>query len=100
MVITFNGTKRHCGKWQTIKSCLVKNKNNQLYDYLQRNIENGNFYPDEKIVQYFLINGVKITLDDLLNRYGIMGFDNDCKNYPEQINCYTDKLLYRCTFYL
>ena len=64
MVITFNGTKWHCGKWQTIKSCLVKNKNNQLYDYLQRNIENGNFYPDEKTVQYFLYIVLVIVMID------------------------------------
>ena len=91
-VKTINGDLWHCGKWQNIKYCTVKNKNNQLYEYLQENIENGNFSADENTVQYFLIEGVKVTLDDLLCRYGVMGFDPKAEIYPRQINCYTDVL--------
>lgn len=91
MTVIKNGEKWNCGKWQNIKYCTVKNKNNQLYEYLHENIKNGNFSEDENIVQYFLINGVKITLDDLYCRYGFsMGFDLNAEEYPKQINCYTD----------
>ena len=91
MTVTKNGVKWYSGKWQSIKYCTVKNKNNVLYDYLQENIKNGNFSPDENMVQYFLINGVKITLDDLYCRFSFtMGFDTKCEEYPENINCYTD----------
>lgn len=90
MTVTKNGVKWYSGKWQGIKYCTVKNKNHCLYEYLQENIKNGNFSADENIVQYFLINGAKITLDDLYSRYGIMGFDFKAEEYPKNINCYTD----------
>lgn len=90
MQVIFNGKKWQSGKWQNVKYCTVKNKNNSLYDYLQQNIKNGNFLPDEKTVQYFNIDGIKITYDDLYNRFGMLGFDFKCENYPSQINCYTN----------
>ena len=90
MTIVFNGVKWRCGKWQNIKYCVVKNKNNQLWDQLQEEIERGDRIPDDIGMSYFLINDKKYTLDNLLCRYGVMGFDMDCKNYPKQINCYTD----------
>lgn len=90
MVMVFNGSKWRCGKWQDIKYCTVKNKNNQLWEQLQIEIDRGDRDPDDNGMSYFLINGKKYTLDNLLNRYGIMGFDSECIHYPKQINCYTD----------
>ena len=90
MTVIFNGSKWRCGKWQDIKYCEVKNKNNQLWDQLQNEIDRKDRDPDDNFMSYFLINGVKITLNDLYCRFGVMGFDMDCKNYPRQINCYTD----------
>lgn len=91
MKISFNGSKWRCGKWQNIKYCVVKNKNNQLWEQLQNEIERGDRDPDDNGMSYFLINGKKYTLDNLLCRYGFtMGFDTKCENYPKQINCYTD----------
>lgn len=90
MTVIKNGVKWYAGKWQNIKSETVKNKNNSLYDYVieQQKIENQD--KNDFNVNYFKINNVKITIDDLYCRYGMMGFDLKCEEYPEQINCYTD----------
>jgi hypothetical protein len=54
--------------------------------------EIGNQDKDDFYVSYFLIRGVKFTLDDLFNRYTpfMFGFDLECEVYPKEINCYTD----------
>ena len=90
MKISFNGSKWRCSKWQNIKYCVVKNKNNQLWDQLQNEIKRGDRDPDDNYISYFLINGRKYTFNNLLCRFGVMGFDLKCENYPKQINCYTD----------
>ena len=98
-MIKLNGKKWTCGKWQEIKYAVVKNKNNQLWDDLQYRIERGDIEPGDNCIEYFNIQGLKVTLDDLYNRYGMMGFDFKCENYPAQINCYTDKKSIYCPVY-
>ena len=93
-VVIKNGTKWRCGRWQNIKYCTVKNKNNSLWGQLQAEIDRGDRDPDDNGMSYFLIRGKKYTLDNLINRYGVMGFDTECENYPERINCYTDDNIY------
>ena len=90
MTVTKNGVKWYSSKWQSIKGEVVKNKNHQLYEYVKRQQEIGNQDKDDFYVSYFLINGAKITLDDLYSRGGVMGFDAKCEAYPKEINCYTD----------
>lgn len=79
-------------RWQNIKYDVVKNKNHSLYDYVIKQQKVGNQDKDDFGVGYFLIKGVKFTLDDLLNRYNLFmfGFDIECVKYPKEINCYTD----------
>lgn len=94
MTVIINGSKWRCSKWQNVKYCNVKNKNNQLYDILQIQIDRGDREKDDTGIEYFLINGKKYTYDNLINRYGIMGFDAECVHYPKEINCYTDDNIY------
>lgn len=90
MTVTKNGVKWYSSKWMSIKSDIVKNKKHQLYEYVKYQQEIGNQDKDDFYVSYFLIYGRKITPDDLYRRFGILGFDAKCENYPKEINCYTD----------
>ena len=79
-------------RWQHIKNDVVKSKRHQLYDYVKKQQEIRNRDKDDFCVSYFLIKGVKITLDDLFDRYNpfMFGFDLNAEKYPKEINCYTD----------
>ena len=92
MKIRFNNSLWRCGRWHNIKYCVVKNKNNQLYDYVMDSINRGDREPGDMGIEYFEVDGMKYTLDDLYCRFGLlMGFDLKCERYPKQINCYSDK---------
>lgn len=85
---TFKDKTFRTSRWLNKHTIEVKNKNNMFYDYLQYNIEQGNFYPDETTVEYFNIYGFKYTLDDILDRYNTFyaNFDVNCEEYPREIN--------------
>lgn len=94
MIKTYKNKTFKVGRWISKKYMTVKSKKNQFYDYLQENIANGNFSPDENTVEYFNINNSKYTLDDLILRFGICGYDQNCEIYPPEINCILDDSVY------
>ncbi|MBQ1802883.1 MAG: hypothetical protein II013_07835 [Lachnobacterium sp.] len=88
MIRKYKNKKFNVSNWIDKEYVVVDNEKHELWDYLQRNIENGNFYPDENTVECFNINGNLYTLDDILDRFNTSYtyFDPKCLEYPKQIN--------------
>lgn len=89
MTVKYKGNKFHAGRWHKLQYDTVKSKRHQLYDVLQTRMAHGDDYCT---VEYFNINGVKVPLDCIYSRYGMMGFDFSGAHYPMEINCYTDRV--------
>ena len=68
-------------RWITIKEMEVT-KNHSLYRYGE-DTEIGKRY-----VFTFRYNGRLYALNQFLNRFGMMGFDKECKEYPKFIAGY------------
>lgn len=90
MIIEFNGEKWRSGKWLKLRYTIVKSHRHELWEYVKSQQEKGNQDIDDFGVSYFKVDGLKLTLDDLFLRHGIMGFDAECKVYPPCINCWND----------
>lgn len=88
MIRKYKNKKFNVSNWIEKEYVVVDNEKHELWDYLQRNIEDGNFYPDETTVECFNIEGTLYTLDDIMDRFNkfYSGFDLNCKEYPEEIN--------------
>ncbi len=84
MTLQYKGTTFRSGKWHKIKSTVVRNCNNQFYDYCNSNATDS--------VDYFNIYGVRVATHELYSRGGCMGFDFNAEHYPPCINCCTDKV--------
>jgi len=84
MTINYKGTTFKSGKWHKVNYAIVKNRNNQFYNYCKDN--------DCDTVDYFNIYGVRVGTHELYSRCGCMGFDFKAEHYPPCINCYTDKV--------
>ena len=65
-------------RWISVNGMEVT-KNHSLYCYGE-DTENGKRY-----VYTFRYNGRLYALDQFLNRFGMLGFDKECKEYPKFI---------------
>ena len=88
MYKAYKNKKFKVSKWIELEYIVVDNDKHELWDYLQENIENGNFNPDETTVPCFKINSHFYTLEDILDRFNKFWvcFDVECNEYPKQIN--------------
>lgn len=89
MTVNYKGNKFHAGKWHKLQYDNVKSKRHQLYDILQVRQEHGE---ESNTIEYFNIYGVKVPLDCIYSRGGMMGFDFSGEYYPMEINGYTDRV--------
>lgn len=74
-------------RWISVKGLEVTEKHS-LYCYGE-DTENGKRY-----VYTFRYNGRLYALDQFLNRFGIMGFDKKCEEYPAFISGYDSENYY------
>lgn len=71
--------------WIPVEVEYVDESDEDLFPYADKydDSEDG-FYP----VTYFEYNGERFALGRFINRWGMMGFDQECKVYPEYIDGY------------
>ena len=69
-------------RWITIQ-CKEVTKKSALYGYGGDDLENGKRY-----VLFFRWHNKEFAFDRFLARFGIVGFDPDCKEYPAFITGY------------
>lgn len=70
-------------RWIQIKTLYVTEKHS-LFDYAEKDAECMGKYP----VMAFRWKNHWYALDSFLSRYGICGFDRECKEYPTFITGY------------
>ena len=79
---------KRISRWITVNGMEVT-KNHRRYCYGEET-ENGKRY-----VYTFRYNGRLYSLDQFLNRFGPMGFDIECKEYPAFISGYDGENYYK-----
>lgn len=78
---------KRVSRWITV-DCIEVTKKHSLY-YYGEDTENG-----KRTVYVFRYNGRLYALDQFLNRYGMMGFDKECNEYPAFICGYDGENYY------
>ena len=92
---------KRVSRWIKLRTAYDVTEKHSLYDYchstlnglspMQDGFDNsmGNY------LDYFVFNKRKYALDSFVNRFGMMGFDVECKDVPEYITGYEVDTYYK-----